>query len=203
MAKNYYEILGVSKSASADEIKRAYRKLAHEHHPDKGGGAAAEAKFKEINEAYQVLSNPQKRQSYDTFGTADGAQFGGANPGGFGGFGNMGGFDFGSGGVHFGGGLGDLFEGIFGQTMAQVQVEVEISITQAVLGDTLHLQVENKKVDLAIPAGTQDGHSFRLRGQGRAFRGGVGDLIVSVRIRVPRHLSREQRELYEKLKNLE
>ena len=68
MSKNYYDILGVSKTASVDEIKRAYRKLAHKYHPDKGDGD--EARFKEINEAYQVLGDSQKRQQYDTFGSA-------------------------------------------------------------------------------------------------------------------------------------
>ena len=67
MAKDYYNILGVSKGASQDEIRKAYRKLAHQYHPDKSGGD--EAKFKEINEAYQVLSNTQKRQQYDQFGS--------------------------------------------------------------------------------------------------------------------------------------
>ncbi len=81
MAKDYYEILGVSKNASDDEIKKAYRRLAHKYHPDKAGGE--EAKFKEINEAYQVLSDKQKRSHYDQFGTTfEQAQ----QAGGFGGF---------------------------------------------------------------------------------------------------------------------
>lgn len=81
MAKNYYDMLGVQKNASPDEIKRAFRKLAHQHHPDKPGGD--ENKFKEINEAYQVLSNPEKKQQYDQFGTTfEQAQ----SHGGFGGF---------------------------------------------------------------------------------------------------------------------
>lgn len=100
MSKDYYDILGVSKTASQDEIKKAYRKLAHKYHPDKGGD---EAKFKEASEAYGVLSNKEKRAQYDQFGrTFDGSQFGNAS--GFGGFDprNMGGmgFDF---------DLGDIF----------------------------------------------------------------------------------------------
>ena len=200
--KDYYDILGIPKGASADEIKRAYRKKAHDHHPDKGGGKEAEEKFKEINEAYQVLSDPQKRQAYDTFGSAEGSPFGaGGSPFGSG-FGNQSDFDF-SQGFGFSGGIGDIFDGLFGQAMSQVQVEVEISVPQAVLGDTLHMQIDGQKVDLNVPPGTIDGQSFRVRGRGRAYRGGVGDLIINTRIRVPRHLSREQRVLYERLKNLD
>ncbi len=127
MAKNYYDILGVAKSASAEEIKKAFRKLAHEHHPDKKSGN--EAKFKELNEAYQVLGNQEKRQQYDQFGQTfsgpgsnNGGGFGrsaGGNPFGQG----FSGFDFGNfsarggsaSGGDFGdlGDLGDLFGGMF------------------------------------------------------------------------------------------
>ncbi|MFZ4632380.1 MAG: molecular chaperone DnaJ [Patescibacteria group bacterium] len=111
MSKDYYELLGVSKSASADELKTAFRKKAHEHHPDKGGDAE---KFKEINEAYQVLGNAEKRQRYDQFGSA--AFSGGGGNSGYGGFGGGQGF----GGQGFGnmdfedlsdmfGGFGDIF----------------------------------------------------------------------------------------------
>ena len=80
MANDYYNTLGVSKSASADEIKKAFRKKAHEFHPDKGAGN--EAKFKEVNEAYQVLSDAQKKQQYDQYGqTFDQAQRNGGGPG--------------------------------------------------------------------------------------------------------------------------
>ena len=78
MAKDYYQTLGVEKKASKDEIKKAYRKLAHQHHPDKAGGN--EAKFKEVNEAYQILSDPTKRSQYDNFGF--GYNDGGFNTGG-------------------------------------------------------------------------------------------------------------------------
>lgn len=104
MSKDYYNILGVDKNASQDEIKAAFRKKAHEHHPDKGGDAE---KFKEINEANQVLGNPEKRQQYDRFGSAyQNGQAGGA--GGFGGFQGGQGFDFEDLGDMFGG-FGDIF----------------------------------------------------------------------------------------------
>jgi len=113
--KDYYSILGVQKTASEEDIKKAYRKLAHQHHPDKAGGS--EAKFKEINEAYQVLSDKNKRTQYDRFGTADprGGFGGGGNPGaGFPG-GGFGGFDP----SQFGdmGDLGDIFDTFFGGGM--------------------------------------------------------------------------------------
>src|SRR4051812_7498326 len=108
MAKNYYDILGVDKKASKDDIKKAFRKLAHEHHPDKTGGDAT--KFKEASEAYSVLSDDAKRAQYDTYGSAGGP--GGFNPG-AGGFGDFGGFDF----SNMGGGEGMEFDlgDIFGQ----------------------------------------------------------------------------------------
>lgn len=144
MSKDLYSILGVDKGASDDEIKKAYRKLAHKYHPDKEGGD--EAKFKEINGAYQTLSDKQKRQQYDQFGqTFEGA--GGAG-GGFGGF-NAGGFNFdfsqaNAGGA--GGGFEDLFSDLFSQAGfggaasprekvgSDIAVDVEISFKEMALG---------------------------------------------------------------------
>ena len=103
-AKDLYSVLGVPKGAPADEIKKAYRKLAREHHPDKNpGDAEAEVRFKEIQTAYDVLSDPEKRKAYDQFGSSDGRR--GFDPGG-------GGFNFDIGDL---GDLGDLFGGIFGR----------------------------------------------------------------------------------------
>src|SRR5712691_3928541 len=103
MAKqDFYEILGVSKSANADELKRAYRKLAMQHHPDRNSGdKTAEQKFKDLNEAYDILKDDQKRAAYDRFGHAAFEQGGGAGP--FGGF--------------AGGGFTDIFEEMFGEFM--------------------------------------------------------------------------------------
>src|ERR1035437_3923669 len=96
MSKNYYETLGINKNASKEEIKKAFHKLAHKYHPDKNKGD--DSKFKEVNEAYQVLSDDKKRSSYDQFGSADGfGGFGGpSSAGGYGGQSNggFGGFDF-------------------------------------------------------------------------------------------------------------
>ncbi len=115
MSKDYYEILGVSKDASEDEIKKAYRKLAHKHHPDKEGGD--EEKFKEINSAYQILSDKQKRQQYDQFGSGFEQAAGGAGGfsgfEGFSGFGGQGGQQSGGFEFNFGGSQGGGFEDIF------------------------------------------------------------------------------------------
>ena len=135
MAKDYYQILGVNTTASQDEIKRAFRRLAHEHHPDKGNGNAE--KFKEVNQAYQVLSDESKRSQYDRFGSNfEQAQGFGGRQGGPGGFQGdpFGGFGFGdaNGGVEFD--LGDIFSDIFGgrqerQSRRARGVDLEMPLT--------------------------------------------------------------------------
>ena len=148
--KDYYDILGLSKSASADEIKRAYRKKAHEFHPDKGNGNAD--KFKEVNEAYQVLGDEGKRQQYDQFGTTfNQAGAGGYNPQG----GNpFGGFDFG-GQQGFDFDLGDIFGDLFGgqrQRAARqnrgIDLEMGLKITfeEAVFGVEKNITLEKRDV---------------------------------------------------------
>ena len=352
MPKDYYKTLGVEKNATQDEIKKAFRGLAHKHHPDKQGGD--EAKFKEINEANQVLGDEKKRAQYDQFGSSafDGSGGGGGGNYGGGGF-NGAGFDFS--GADFGD-LGDLFGGMFGGsrggsqerrgTDIQVDVnlsfkesifgvdkeisltkniacercggnggepgkgmkkcgtcdgngvvigvqrtilgnmqtkrtcetchgtgeipnancttchgagveckrktinvhipggvehgnvlrvrsegefikggesgdlfvrisvkqdprferegstiysEIEIGFTQAALGDKVNVETVDGKVDLTIPAGTQTGSQFRLKGKGVPTRGSRGDQIVVVKVVTPHKLSKEQRTLLEKL----
>ena len=148
--RDLYEVLGVSKSASQDEIKKAYRKLARKHHPDSNpGDAAAEERFKELQDAYDVLSDPEKRKQYDQFGPRmfEGAQAGG--PGGFTWTGNVG--DLGD--------LGDLFGGLFGraagggararqrgQRGADVGVSVTLSFEDSLEGHTTKIPVELETV---------------------------------------------------------
>jgi len=133
-SKDYYEVLGLQKGASDDEIKRAFRKLAIKYHPDKNpGDKEAENKFKEINEAYQVLSDPEKKARYDQFGTADGAGFGGSG-------GGFGGFDFSD-----MGGFGDIFDSFFGggggsqrrngpKRGADLEYSINLTFEEAVFG---------------------------------------------------------------------
>lgn len=169
MAKDFYGILGVSKGATEDEIKKAYRKLAHKYHPDKGGGD--EAKFKEISEAYRVLSDKDKRKQYDQFGqTFDGSGgggFGGQGFGGFdfGGFGNAQGFDFG------GGGFNDIFSEMFGggmrgggrsrsRTGSDIQVDVEISFEEMAKGVKRDIRVHKYvQCDVCKGSGGEPGSS--------------------------------------------
>src|SRR5579884_2956269 len=114
--KDFYEVLGVSRTASADEIKRAYRSLARKHHPDVADNKAeAEHRFKEINEAYEVLSDPQKRAQYDRYGTV-----------GNGGMGDFGGFGQGQ-GFSGAGGFGDIFDIFFGDRMGAQQTQARRS----------------------------------------------------------------------------
>ncbi|KGM97914.1 molecular chaperone DnaJ [Clostridium novyi A str. 4552] len=156
-SKDYYEVLGLSKGASDDEIKKAYRKLAMKYHPDRNqGNKEAEEKFKDINEAYQVLSDPQKKANYDQFGSAD------FNGGGFGG----GGFDFSSGM----GGFEDIFDSFFGggfsssrrrngpERGADLEYTVNLTFEEAVFGVEKEISItKNEKCDTCAGSGAKPG----------------------------------------------
>ena len=147
--KNLYDVLGVAKNASPDEVKKAYRKLAREHHPDRNpGDKAAEERFKELQAAYDVLSDPEKRKAYDTFGAADGRRPGDGGAGGF----TVGDFDLGDLGD-----IGDILGGLFGnrrgggagargrpaaQRGADVAVEVNVSFEDSLRGLETRIPVE-------------------------------------------------------------
>ncbi len=139
MSKDYYNILGINKGASKDEIKKAFYKLAHKYHPDKKGGN--EAKFKEVNEAYQILSDDSKRSKYDQFGSADAQGFGSSQSG-FEGF-DFSGFQNGAGGAEFDfGNLNDIFSDFFGGGGSRAQArrgrdistEIQISFPDSIFG---------------------------------------------------------------------
>jgi len=159
MAKqDYYTTLGVAREASADDLKKAYRKLAMQFHPDRNpGNKEAEAKFKDINEAYDILKDDQKRAAYDRFGHA---AFENGGPGAQGGFG--GGFDFGG-----GGGLGDIFDQMFGamggggrgrtRSGADLRAGVEIDLEQAFAGTKINLRVPTRVVcEACTGSGSED-----------------------------------------------
>src|SRR6185369_8858348 len=170
--RDYYDILGVSKTATAADIKSAYRKSALKHHPDKNKEAGAEAKFKEINEAYEVLSNEEKRKAYDAYGHAA-FQQGGPRPGGnpFGGGYQQGPFTYNystSGGNPFEG-FGedpfDIFESFFGggrRAPRKPMYGLEITFMDAVKGVTKTVDLNGKEKTIKIPAGADDGTRIRF-----------------------------------------
>src|SRR3989344_8071606 len=184
MAKDYYETLGVIKSASATDIKKAYRKLALEYHPDRNKSKEAHEKFKEVTKAYEVLSDPKKKQMYDQFGAAAFEQggpggfrgggpfggFGGAESGQYGPFtytyttsGNAGEFDF--------GGFSDPFEifeqffggaSPFGRQSRRPVYSLQIDFIEAVKGVTKRINVEGKTQTVKIPPGVDNGSRVRF-----------------------------------------
>lgn len=276
MSKDYYKILGIDRDASQEEIKKAFRKLAHAYHPDKGGD---EAKFKEINEAYQVIGNPEKRKQYDQFGSGF-EQFGGnqgSNGQGFGGF------DFS--GFQNMEDLGDLFGDFFGAGNRKgraarkphgqsIEIDLDITFFESVFGVEKNVSlrkrnacdrcggigaepgsslkrcaecngsgthtrtqrtvfgvfqntqtcetcqgkgevpekqcsschgegIEQKKTDLVIqiPAGVEEGNTLRIRGQGEAVKNGApGDLFVRIHVVADRRFARDGATIFSERK---
>ena len=211
MAEDYYKTLGVSKTATADEIRKAYRKLARVNHPDaKPNDAKAAEKFKEIQEAYDVLNDAEKRKQYDQFGPdfhrmGPGGPAGpGGGPGGFGGFnGGTSQVDleelFGQGGIDF----GQFFGGSMGggpvpggprrgkRSVARgedARATVQVSFETAVVGGSVDVRIDRggqvETLGVKIPAGVSEGQVIRLAGQGNpAGRGGTpGDLLLKIEI---------------------
>lgn len=200
--KDYYKTLGVEKSASKEDIKKAFRKLAHEHHPDKNKNNPASAqKFKEASEAYSVLSDDNKRAQYDRFGSAGpnmGGQQGGFNGQGFGGFDfsqfTQGG-SFNQGGVEFD--LGDIFSEFFGggsrrpRKGRSVSVDVEITFKESIFGVEKDISINKEKLTVTIPPGIENGQGLRVPGRGEDGPGGKGDLIVRIWVKEHSSLRKE------------
>ena len=225
MAQDFYKELGVSKDASADDIKKAYRKLAAKLHPDKNpGNKRAEARFKRVNRAYSALSDKKKRALYDEFGEEGLRE--GFNPeaarGWRGAAGGRRGHP-GAGGINFeeifanqgGGGVGDLFSELFGGGRRRrggaspfdqpnrgqdVSSEVTVGFVEAIRGSTLELrfQENGEKVTVRIPPGAADGDRVRVKGQGAQLTGDgpKGDLLITVRVRPHEHFERDGLDLY-------
>ncbi|WOO41233.1 J domain-containing protein [Rubellicoccus peritrichatus] len=211
--KDYYELLGVERDASADTIKKAFRKLARKYHPDHASGdPKAEEKFKEINEAYEVLSDPEKRQRFDQLGSnyqhgsnftpPPGWQGGGAGPDvHFGGtgfsdffeqfFGGAGGGD----GVRFSRGFGGGFGDGYGQQPAKgadLTADLLVTLEEANNGGERQISFRRRSapgdangaetLKVRVPAGVREGQKIRLAGKGEAGPAGPGDLLLSIRL---------------------
>jgi len=199
MSKSLYETLGVSENATADEIKKAYRKLARKYHPDINKDESAVEKFKEINAAYEVLSDKEKKEQYDQYGDQ---MFGGQNfhdfargqggnvdldeilrqmfgggagqQGGFGGFGG-----FGGGGINL-----------------DRQARITIPFTVSVLGGKHQITTSGDSFDIKIPAGIKSGETLRVRGKGERHGGQVGDLLIKVEVAPSDEYERKGDNLY-------
>jgi DnaJ-class molecular chaperone len=193
MAGDYYEILGVGRDANKAEVKTAFRRLARELHPDVNDhDPEAEEKFKAAAEAYEVLSDPERRRAYDTYGH-EGLRGAGTGAGGFGSVEDI--FQ-----AFFGGNFG--FEVRRGPMRGQDLIHtVEISAVDAMLGAMIKVPSHEGEREIELPAGIQPGSQFALRGHGMpgANGGPPGDMVIAVQVIVPEQLSEEQRELAEKL----
>jgi DnaJ-class molecular chaperone len=225
MAKDFYEILGVSESASKEEIKKKFRQLAKKYHPDRNkGDAEAERKFKEVSEAYETLSDDKKRREYDMMRKYGAFSGQGAGQGGFG---NAQGFDFsevfgqggGKAGFHFGGqgagGFEEVFSSIFGgggaspfgqrarrQTKGpDLRTQLTISFWESVNGTTRILQVDGRKLEVKIPVGIENNGKIRLAGQGGPSQTGGpnGDLIITVKVMPDQNFERKGNDVYTKV----
>ena len=213
MATDFYAVLGVKKNASADELRKAYKKLSRENHPDrKPNDAAASEKFKQVQEAWDVLGDATKRQQYDQFGSAfgpNGPQFqqgrgrGGTGPVDFQEMfgGNVDLSDL-LGGM-FGGGAGGAQTGRRGRAAqgANIEAEVEIPFVVATEGGMQDLQLDRvgtvERLSVKIPPGVSTGSVIRLAGQGQAGRGGgaAGDLLVTIKVAPHSYFRREGSDL--------
>ncbi|APW65925.1 MULTISPECIES: DnaJ C-terminal domain-containing protein [Arcobacteraceae] len=186
MAKSLYETLEVNENASADEIKKAYRKLARKYHPDVNKDPKAEDKFKEINAAYEVLSDEQKKLQYDQHGDS---MFGGQNFHDFAqGQGSNVDLDemlrqmFGGGGGFGGGGFSQSGFGGFNEPDLDTSAQITIAFDVSILGGKQHISLNNDSFDIKIPEGIQDGQKIRAKGKGKAYQGQRGDLILKINV---------------------
>lgn len=222
--RDYYEVLGVSRTASEEEIKRAYRKLAKQYHPDRNPDPAADAKFKEVQRAYATLSDKEKRQQYDQFGevgvgewhtTPQGQkvyQWGGGSTVGVEDLEDL--FSaFGARGQRGRGAGGSIFEQIFGHGRGEWDVsapppaadeerDITLTFDQAVHGATVSLQLTTARgriehLEVKVPPGVEEGQRIRLRGRVPGANGGPpGDLLLRCHIRPHPYFTREGLDVY-------
>lgn len=200
MSNSLYETLGVDKSASSEDIKRAYRKLARKYHPDINKDPNAEEKFKEINAAYEILSDEEKRRQYDTMGDS---MFGGQNFSDFarnaGDMGDLneilrnifgGGFNFSSRG--FSQGFGGFDEDL------DINARLTIEFEEAILGAEKEINLNNENIKIRIPAGVSDGDKLRVRGKGSISQHSNkrGDIILNLSVNPSSEYKRDGDDLY-------
>lgn len=199
MSNDYYSTLGVTKGATKEEIKKAFRKLAQKYHPDKPDGD--EKKFKEVNEAYTVLSDDKKRSQYDQFGQTFSGGAGPQQGGGFGGF-DFSGFQ-GANGMEFD--LGDLFGNIFGgggrryrRKGRDIQIDITIDFKESIFGAkkkvSYRRQTDGKNIDfeVTIPQGIDNGEMLRVRAKGEPIDDGEpGDLYIRIHVAPHKTLHKE------------
>jgi len=207
MSKSLYDTLEVSSNASEAEIKKAYRKLARKYHPDVNKDKDAEEKFKEINAAYEILSDKEKKAQYDQYGDS---MFGGQNfhdfskntggqadldeilrqmfsgGGGFGGFGGASGFSSGG----FGGARQQYQE-----PNLDIESSVTIPFSTAILGGSHSVSINGERFDIKIPAGVKSGEKMRVKGKGHAQGGRVGDLFLKITVAPSPEYEREGDDL--------
>lgn len=207
MSKSLYDTLDISQDASAEEIKKAYRRLARKYHPDINKESGAEEKFKEINAAYEILSDEQKRRQYDQYGDN---MFGGQNfhdfahsQGNnanldeilrsiFGGGGGMGGSfgGFGGGSRGFGG-----FSGGYAEPDLDVSARITVPFNVSILGGLHSVSYNGESFDVKIPAGIKSGEKMRIKQKGKAYQGNRGDLFLSVEVASSPEYQREGDDL--------
>ena len=205
MSKSLYETLGVSENAGADEIKKAYRKLARKYHPDINKEESAVEKFKEINAAYEVLSDKEKKAQYDQFGDQ---MFGGQNFHDFARgqgqgvdldeilrqmFGGGGGAGGGFGG--FSGGQQGGFGG-FGGPDLDMQARIVVPFMVSITGGKHNVSANGQSFDIKIPAGIKSGETMRVRGKGKQYQGQAGDLLIQIEVASSGEYERKGDNLY-------
>jgi len=204
--KDYYKILGLTKSATQEDIKKAFRKLAVKYHPDKNpGNKAAEEKFKEISEAHEVLGDAEKRKKYDELGENWQQYQGNAQQENWG----QGQRQRYSGGSSFeGGDFSDFFESVFGggfgggsrgaQKGSDYSADVQLSLEEAYKGTSRLLEVDGEKLQMKFKPGVKDGQSLRIRGKGGpgSNKGARGDIYVTVHVSEHPHFERKENNLH-------
>lgn len=206
---DYYKVLGVANDASQQEIKRAYRRLAKKYHPDLNkDNPQAKAKFQEINEANEVLSDPEKRRKYDEYGenwkhSEEYEAQRNRDAGGFGGFGGFGDFGRSSGNDS---GFSDFFEQLFGGTFraarqqraSDLEATLQLTLKEAATTHKQILEINGEKIAITIPAGIADGQKIRIKGRGGKSADGTlrGDLYITFRIEPDNRFKRMDDDLY-------